>query len=105
MSKRRGSILGAILWMAFLSLILCWLPLFGSLIAGLVGGNKAGSAGRGFIACLIPAAITSFAVLLIFWPALPGLLMGLIGGSMTVLLLLINFPLVCGAIVGGALER
>jgi len=105
MAERRGSIISAILWMAFLSLILCWLPIFGSLIAGLVGGKKAGGAGRGFIACLLPAAVTSFAVLLIFWPALPGFLMGLIGGSMTILLLLVNFPLVCGAIIGGALAR
>ena len=91
--------------MAFLSLILFWLPVFGSLLAGLVGGRKAGSAGRGFIACLIPAALTSFAVLWIFSPTMSALSMGLVGGSMTLLLLIINFPLVCGAIVGGALAN
>lgn len=103
MTDDKGSIPAAILWMIFLSLILFWLPVIGSLIAGIVGGKKAGSATRGFLACLIPALILSFGVLFVFTPFMPGFLIGLIGSSMTIGLLLSNIPLICGAIIGGAM--
>ena len=40
-----------------LSLLLWWLPIFGQMIAGYVGGRKAGSPNRGMLAALIPVGL------------------------------------------------
>ena len=40
---RHGSVLSAIGWMFLLEILLFWIPFFGSLIAGFVGGKKAGT--------------------------------------------------------------
>lgn len=59
-SKRRtGSIGSAILWMFLLEILLFWLPFGGSLIAGFVGGLKAGSVRNAIIAVFIPIVIFS----------------------------------------------
>ena len=50
---RRGSIPGAMAWMIGLSILLSWIPIFGGLIAGYVGGSKAGSVGRAVVAELM----------------------------------------------------
>lgn len=39
-----------------LSLLLWWLPVFGQMIAGYVGGRRAGSPWRGMVAAMIPVA-------------------------------------------------
>jgi hypothetical protein len=44
-----------------LSFVLCWIPLFGQAVAGYIGGRKAGSAVRGFIA----ASVATFGVVTI----------------------------------------
>lgn len=43
--EKKGSILSAIIWMFLISLFLFWLPFAGPLIAGIVGGKKAGGVG------------------------------------------------------------
>ena len=40
-----------------LSLLLWWLPIFGQMIAGYVGGRKAGSPNKGMLAALIPVGL------------------------------------------------
>ncbi len=45
-----------------LSLLLWWLPIFGQMIAGYVGGRKAGSPNRGMLAALIPVGLFSMAI-------------------------------------------
>ncbi len=45
-----------------LSLLLWWLPIFGQMIAGYVGGRKAGSPNRGMLAALIPVGLFSFMI-------------------------------------------
>ncbi len=45
-----------------LSLLLWWLPLFGQMIAGYVGGRKAGSPNRGMLAAMIPVGLFSFMI-------------------------------------------
>ncbi|NLI73726.1 MAG: hypothetical protein GX369_03000 [Euryarchaeota archaeon] len=40
-----------------LSLLLWWLPVFGQMIAGYVGGRRAGSPWKGMVAALIPVAL------------------------------------------------
>jgi len=40
--QKSGSIFWAMIWMAVLSCLLFWLPVAGPLVAGFVGGKKAG---------------------------------------------------------------
>ncbi len=108
---RRGSIPGAMAWMIGLSILLSWIPIFGGLIAGYVGGSKAGSVGRAVAAVFLPG--------LIMWGAM--ILLGPILGSIPIigaifikiaslgvfaLSTMHMIPLLIGAIVGGkAAER
>ncbi|MFC1477439.1 hypothetical protein ACFL6L_03120 [candidate division KSB1 bacterium] len=96
-NRERSSIFAAFLWMGFLSILLCWLPVFGQFIAGFVGGKKAGSAGRAVLAFLVPALILS--ILLIFELHL----LPIVIGPLIVVMISYNFALFCGAVVGGAM--
>lgn len=101
---QRGSLIMAMIWMAVLSLLLFWLPLLGPLIAGLVGGKTAGSAGRGLLAALIPVAVLCL-MLFAFGAALTGLpLLGALASvSLFLLIALQSLPLLIGALIGGLL--
>lgn len=103
--ETKGSIIRAILWMFFLSLILFWLPVFGSLIAGYVGGKKAGGVIRGLLACLIPAVILGFFLINFLSILIPEEAAKIFGSSIAAILLISEFPLICGAIIGGALAK
>ena len=102
--KAGGSIFFGMLWMAFISLLLFWLPVFGPLIAGVVGGKKAGGVIAGMMAALLPAIMIG-GVLFAFSSVLTGLpVIGLIAGAGVFVLVLAGIgPLLIGAIVGGAL--
>jgi len=50
-----GSFAAAVNWMGGLTLLLFWLPVVGPLIAGVVGGIKAGTVGRAVAAVFVPA--------------------------------------------------
>ena len=99
---RQGSLVMAMSWMAVLSLLLFWLPLFGPLIAGFVGGRTAGSASRGLLAAVLPAAVLCF-VLIGAGTALAGLpLIGIIASASLFLLIVVqSLPLLVGALLGG----
>ncbi|GAB3682417.1 hypothetical protein [Salinisphaera aquimarina] len=99
---KQGSLVMAMIWMAVLSLLLFWLPLFGPLIAGFVGGRTAGSAGRGLLAAVLPAAVLCF-LLVGFGTALIGLpVIGVIASASLFLLIVVqSLPLLAGALVGG----
>jgi len=58
LGRNNNTMTGAV-WTFILSVLLFWLPLIGYAVAGFVGGRKAGSPGRGFVAVLIPS-ITIF---------------------------------------------
>ena len=45
-------------WMGGLALLLFWLPVFGPLLAGFVGGLKAGSIRTAVVAVFLPALLT-----------------------------------------------
>ncbi len=100
--KRPGSLYSGMNWMGGLSLLLFWLPVFGPLIAGLVGGYKAGDIRRALLAVFLPGV--GLGILLaagVGWLthfALWGLLAGL-GG---LVLAFINVgPMLLGALTGG----
>ncbi|MES1927846.1 hypothetical protein SADO_01285 [Salinisphaera dokdonensis CL-ES53] len=98
----KGSLVMAMIWMAVLSLLLFWLPLLGPLIAGFVGGRTAGTASRGLLAAVLPAAVLCF-VLIGAGSALVGLpLIGIIASASLFLVIVVqSLPLLLGAFVGG----
>lgn len=102
-----GSLVSAINWMGGLALLLFWLPFIGPLIAGFVGGVKAGTIGRAIAAVFLPAIgmgimVTVAVAYLADWVWIWGALAGL-GG--VVLMLLNVAPLLLGAIAGGIAAR
>lgn len=103
-AARHGGVLAGMIWMLVLSLLLFWLPTFGPLIAGAVGGKRAGGVGAGLLAALIPSLLLAGG-LAFFATALTGLpLIGVVAGMGTMALLLLEIgPLLVGAIIGGLL--
>jgi len=104
--KQRGSILAGFLWMLVISILLFWLPFFGPLIAGLVGGRAAGSPGRALVAALLPAIIIACGVFIVSTLSLPivGVLVGALAGlGLLVVAAAHAVPLLIGAVIGGAL--
>ena len=103
MAERKGSIGSAMLWMFVISILLFWIPILGSLIAGFVGGRKAGSLGSAIVAVFLPGIIF-FVVLFLLAASLVGLpLIGIAAGAGGLMLSLLHVgPLLIGAILGGA---
>lgn len=88
----------------FISILLFWLPLIGPLIAGILGGKKAGGVGKGLIAVFLPGIVIagSFyaaASMLTGFPII-GAIVAM--GGLALALLGIG-PLLVGAIIGGVL--
>src|SRR4030067_1106701 len=80
-NENKGSILSAIIWMFVISLLLFWLPFAGPLIAGIVGGKKAGGVGSALIAVFLPCIIFGVALFLLA-SSLTGIpLIGVIAGA------------------------
>lgn len=101
MTDRPGSISSATLWMFVLSVLLFWLPVVGPLIAGFVGGRKAGSLTNAILAVFIPGLIAG-AALFFFASLLTGMpLVGFFAGAGGFALAAVHIgPLLLGAIVG-----
>lgn len=102
--REGGAVVGAV-WMLLISLLLFWLPVFGPLIAGIVGGRKAGSVGSAVGAVFLPALVLGvfffvLATAVTFMPFV-GAIAGA-GGFITVASL-ISGPLLVGAVIGGAM--
>ena len=102
-TEDRSSILAGSFWMVAISLALFFLPLINGLIGGLVGGYKVGAIGRALVAAILPAAIVTLGLWLLFalWEApVWGLVAGLTGG---LLVLLADVGIFVGAAIGGLL--
>ncbi len=105
MTEKKGSMTSAMFWMLLISILLFWLPVFGPLIAGVVGGKKAGGVLKGMLSVFLPgiligAAAFVLASLLSGFPVI-GMVAGLGGLSLAAM----NVgPLLIGAIIGGALS-
>ncbi|HKX16423.1 MAG TPA: hypothetical protein VJT33_00225 [bacterium] len=89
-------------WMFIISFLLFWLPVIGPLIAGIVGGKKAGGVGPAILAVLLPIVVLGVALTL-FGSALTGIpLLGAVLGLGAFVILLTHVgPLLLGAIIGG----
>jgi len=80
-SEQKGSIGSAIIWMFLISLLLFWLPIIGPLIAGIVGGKKAGGIGSAIVAVFLPGIVFGV-VLFALASSLSGIpLLGAIAGA------------------------
>lgn len=91
-------------WMLLLSVLLFWLPALGPLIAGYVGGKKAGGTIRGIFAAILPTLLVGAAIFVI-GAGLELPLIGAIAASVVVLYLLIHGGgVLIGALIGGALS-
>lgn len=99
-NDKKGSIISAILWMTILSILLGWIPIFGSLIAGYVGGKKAGSVSNAVIAVALPALLLAVFIYTVF-SSIP-IVGALIAGAAFTIVIVYNLILVFGAVMGGA---
>ena len=89
-------------WMGGLSLLLFWLPIFGPLIAGIVGGYRAGTIGRAILAVFLPAVLMGALAAGAAAYLTDFMLWGIVAGLGTVALMLLQIgPLLAGAIAGG----
>ena len=64
------SMWGAMKYVLVLSVVLWWLPTFGQMIAGYIGGRRSGGPWRGVVAAIVPVVL----ILLLAWGADRGLL-------------------------------
>ena len=97
----------AVAWMVGLSVALSWVPFVGGLVAGFVGGRKAGSLGKALAAVFLPGVILFLVTILmgalVGWIPIIGSLWGALAGVASWLVAFLNvLPLVLGAAVGGA---
>ena len=101
MPNRPGSVGSAIAWMFLLSILLFWLPLIGPLVAGFVGGRKAGSLGNAILAVFLPGIVFGLALFFLGSVLIGIPLFGFIAGAGGFVLVLAHLgPLLLGAIVG-----
>ncbi len=104
--ESKGSVVSGMLWMFFISILLFWLPGVGSLIAGIVGGKKAGGVGNAILAVFLPGIILGVILFLLsaFLVGIP--LIGIVAGAGGFALTLVHIgPLIVGAIIGGVLAK
>lgn len=104
---RRGNVPEAMAWMVGLSILLAWLPLLGGLIAGFVGGRKAGTVPAAIVAVIAPGIllflISVFLGTLFGWiPLIGQLVMAVVGLGMWAVSFLNVVPLLIGAVLGAA---
>jgi hypothetical protein len=90
--------------MFVLSVLLFWLPVIGPLIAGFVGGRRAGGIGNAILAVFLPGIVIG-ALLFFFGTLLTGVpLVGVLAGTGGVVLALAHIgPMLLGAILGALL--
>ena len=98
-----SSIFVSSLWMIGISLVLFFLPALNGLIGGAVGGYKAGSAGRGFTAAVLPSIVVGIALWALF-ALFDAPVIGFFGGLAVGLFALVSsIGLLIGGVIGGAI--
>lgn len=98
-----SSIIASSLWMIAISLVLFFLPALNGLIGGAIGGYKAGSAGRGIAAAVLPSIIVGLAMWALF-AIFDAPIIGFLGGlAVGIWALISSIGLLIGALIGGAM--
>ena len=101
MPNRPGSVAAAIAWMFLLSILLFWLPLIGPLVAGFVGGRKAGTVANAILAVFLPGLVFGFALFFLASVLTGFPLLGFLAGAGGFVLVCAHVgPLLLGAIIG-----
>lgn len=101
--RKDSSILISSLWMIGISMVLFFLPAINGLIGGAIGGYKAGSAGRGLTAAVLPSIVVGLLLWALF-AAFDAPIIGFIGGlAIGVWAIFSSLGLLLGAVAGGAL--
>ena len=102
--ENNGSIFMGMFWMFVISLLLFWLPGIGSLIAGVVGGKRAGGVMAGIMAAMLPGIVVGIALFFAgtMLTALP-VVGAILAGSGLLLYVFYIPPLLIGALIGGLL--
>ncbi|MGM0420274.1 MAG: hypothetical protein ACQEQG_04695 [Bacillota bacterium] len=102
--SEQKSITRGFIWMLIIATLLFWLPVIGPLLAGVVGGKKAGGLGTAIIASLLPALLLGVFLFMVS-SLLTGLpVFGILAGAGGAAAALTQAgPLLAGAIVGGLL--
>ena len=96
-----GSLWLAALVMFVLSLLLGWIPVIGSLVAGVIGGTLAKSVSRAVLAALVPAIAVALLILLVSSAFALPLIGALVGAGALVIMAIVGLPLLIGAAIGG----
>ena len=101
-----GSMIMGMIWMFIISILLFWLPAFGPLIAGIVGGKIAGGVGSGMMAALFPGILLAVALFVggTVLTALPVVGAMIAGGGLLLYVFYIP-PLLIGALIGGLMAN
>jgi hypothetical protein len=98
----KGSIAVGALWMLVLGVLLFWLPFLGPMLAGLVGGKRAGGVLPAIVAVFLPGIVTGVAMFflatLLSGMPVVGFLAGM--GGLALAMFQVG-PLLLGAILGG----
>ena len=91
-------------WVFLPSLLPFWLPVIGPLMAGLVGGKKAGGVGAAIAAVFLPAVFVGILLFVLFTAIGLPFVGALTGGIafLTVAATMIG-PLLIGTVIGGVL--
>jgi len=99
---KHGSVLSAIGWMFLLEILLFWIPFVGSLIAGFVGGRKAGGIGNAMLAVFLPIVVFSIVLGMLAASVVAIPLVGAFAGLGGFMFAATHVgPLLLGAIAGG----
>lgn len=103
-NEDKGSVVAGMVWMFIISILLFWLPVAGPLLAGFVGGKKAGGLGAAIMAVFLPGILVGGCLFLVA-VSLTGLpLIGAIAGFGGASIALAHIgPLLLGAIIGGVM--
>ncbi len=107
---RRDNVPAAMAWMIGLSILLFWIPVLGGLIAGFVGGRKAGSVPAAVVAVVAPGVVlfllSFFLGALFGWIPIVGQLITALAGLGGLVLSFMNvIPLLIGAVIGAMTTR
>ena len=102
--KNNNSVIKASLWMLLISMLLFWLPVTGPLVAGIVGGQKAGNIRDAILAVFLPAIVLGVFMFLLTTVLSGFPMLGLAAGVSGFLWSAINIgPLLLGALIGAVL--
>jgi len=102
---QRSNMMSAMGWMLGLSILLFWMPFFGGLIAGFVGGRKAGKVSDAMLAVILPGLILWVLTMLLGGilggiPIIGQLFIVIAGMGKLVLSFMNVIPLLIGAVLG-----